>query len=217
MRITHQETCSDRLIIFFNGFSLSEDLYEHLNKNTYDIMFVSDYRYIDTEYRFSGLTKKYTEINLVGYSLGVFVAASLPEIHKIRFNNCVAINGTLQPVDDHFGIPEKIFKGTIHNMNEKNLIKFYQRVFSEDYELLKDKLNVEPLKAKAELLNINEYISQNLLVENIYTKAIISRSDKIFPPTHQLNFWQDAVKTVIISGGHFPFMKFYSWDDLLSA
>ncbi|MCA1926996.1 MAG: DUF452 family protein [Calditerrivibrio sp.] len=217
MNIELKDFGSKNLIIFFNGFSLNSSIFKRLEDGKQDILYINDYREIPLDLDLFLYIKNYRSINLIAYSFGVFIAASIKNICNIRFDRSIAINGTLRPVDNHFGIPENIFKGTLEGFDDKNLVKFYNRVFDENYNKVEEMLDFDTNKALKELKYINDYFKIGCLVENIFDKAIISSSDRIFPPQNQVSFWQNELEKVIVDGGHFPFFKFNSWGEILSV
>lgn len=217
MKIELREFGSKELIIFFNGFSLNSSIFKRLEDGDYDILYINDYREIPSDLDLFSYTENYSSISLIAYSLGVFIAASIKNIFNIRIDKSLAINGTLKPVDNYFGIPENIFKGTMEGLNDKGIVKFYNRVFDDNYNKVEEMLDFDTNKAIQELRYINDYLQMGYLVKNIFDKAIISISDRIFPPQNQISFWQNELETIIIEGGHFPFFKFNSWGELLSV
>ncbi|MGC9062882.1 DUF452 family protein [Calditerrivibrio sp.] len=217
MKIERVKRKKENLIIFFSGFMMNKELFDFLKMNNYDLFFIDDYRDFTIDESFSEDIESYFKVYLISFSLGVIAAADLLKGYKRYFNEAIAINGTLKPIDDFFGIPVNIFNGTLENLSDENLDRFYKRVFEKNYDLVNKYLSYDIEKAKAELISIKNLVDSGILVENIYTKAIISEDDRIFPPSNQISFWQREVKQIFVSGGHFPFYQFESWDDIIDA
>lgn len=208
---------NENLIIFFSGFMMNPELFDFLSLNSHDLFFIYDYRNFELDETFFEDIESYFKVNLVAFSLGVTIAATIMKKSKKELIDAIAINGTLKPINDFFGIPEKVFNGTLENLSEDSLDKFYRRVFGSYYDNVKKNLIYNVDKAKTELLNMQGFIQSNSLLENIYYKAIVSEDDRIFPPTNQISFWQKEVNVIFLQGSHFPFYKFKSWDDILNV
>ena len=206
---------NEKLIIFFSGWSFDYHAFERLDCRDYDVFAVYDYTEIaEPKEDFSG----YKQIFLISWSMGVFSAwrlrNSLPDFVKK-----IAINGTSYPIDDKFGIPEKIFNLTLKNFNQEVLSKFQKNMFSEETEykeFLASAQKNECEKCKKELLELESEIKAcKETYSDFYDCSIISRRDKIFPYKNQVQFWEKRAKIVFLSGGHFPFVQFKSWNDIL--
>ena len=75
--------------------------------------------------------KTYTRITLIGWSLGVWAAEYLSHKTGIKPDITIAVNGTPIPTDNQYGIPLNIFEGTLNNITEENMEKFYLRMFGD--------------------------------------------------------------------------------------
>lgn len=95
---------SDRLILIFAGWSTSADFYKDVAVDGYDVMVASDYSDMDFP---KDMLRGYSIVCLFAWSLGVFAASRSLPFERIAL--AVAVNGTERPVDDSYGIPERIF------------------------------------------------------------------------------------------------------------
>ena len=140
---------NQKLILFFNGWSMDENPLKPLNFSHYDIVVFYNYQNIDIDNFLLDEINKYPEIILIGWSMGVWAGALCAKYFNIK--NSIAINGTLSPIDDNFGIPHAVYKGTIDNFSLKYREKFYKRMFktSEEFEKF---LKIEVL----EIFSINK-------------------------------------------------------------
>ena len=109
MKIEKQLNSSHpRLLLFFAGWSASPESFTGLKaENGTDIMLCYDYR----DMTFHEDLSSYKEIHLIAWSMGVRMA-ELALAGKYALTTATAINGTPRPIDDNFGIPENIFRGT---------------------------------------------------------------------------------------------------------
>lgn len=202
------------LIVFFAGWSFDFKPFEFLECEDNDVLFVYDYNELNCAEDFEKYEKKY----LITWSMGTFVAYLLKDLFK-RFDKKISINGTPHPVDDEFGIPFKPFLLTLRHARTGLEGKFYQNIFSEDFEYeryLKNPVAREIENRENELKALYEKIkSTNTGYEKFYDYALISLDDKIIPTKNQINFWQKNAKYLTIESGHFPFYNFEKWNDII--
>ncbi len=199
------DTGAGRLILFFAGWGMDERPFEGLTRPGYDIAVVWDYR--DTLCDMS-FTRRYSEICLVAWSLGVGVAATLGDTFDNKITKRIAINGTIRPVDEHLGIPPAIYLGTRNGLNERNLTKFYRRMCLSrtdfaTFDARRPRRDIEELKH--ELDAVHHLTSTATRLQTAWDLAIVSESDAIFPPDNQLAAWHTlGVPVRRIGEGHLP-------------
>jgi len=165
-----------------------------------------------TEAISSALDKNYKSTTLIAFSYGVFMAAFLKDILP-PCDLKIAINGTLKPVDEKFGIPEKIFKLTLENMTANTAYKFREKLFDNKDHLFifNENLPVRDLESSlTELSALKKYFFENKEVDFEYDKVLIGNSDKVIPVKNQKNYWQSHQNQHLVEGGHF---LFYNVDD----
>ena len=204
---------NNKLIIFFTGWSFDEKPFEFLECKDYDVLILFDYNSLDLPE-----IPKYDKYYLISWSMGVF-CAYLVKDKLPQFSQKLAINGTLYPVDDELGIPQKPFILTLRHAEKGLQGKFYQNIFQskEEYE----KYTQTPVQRTienrvSELNNLYKRIKNTQLnYNNYYDKALISSDDKIIPTQNQKNFWNKYLNPQIIESGHFPYYNFKSWDEIL--
>ncbi|MDD3014766.1 MAG: DUF452 family protein [Candidatus Gastranaerophilales bacterium] len=208
---------SKNLILFFNGWSMDENHLLRLKSPGYDVLICSDYQDISPLY--NDKFDSYTDIIIIAWSMGVFAANKLRKyLNNVSLS--IAINGTLSPIDDRYGIPETIFDATLNNFNTENREKFYKRMFknNEDFEkflLIQPKRSAED--QKKELLTLQNYIINENGRLNCFDRVIISKYDKIIPAKNQIYFWNEKEKLnpVIIEEGHYPFFLWQNYEDII--
>lgn len=218
MNIYKKYINSQKLIIFFNGFSLDEYPYNLLDNDEYDLLIISDFR--NCSYKnIVDICENYKIINVVSYSLGVYICVDFLLKTKTQFSNLIAINGTLQPISKEFGINPAMFDLTIRNFDANGRTAFYKNLFSSSEHLESFLLNQpqrQITEQKEELINLKEYVSHNdfSTYSNFFNKIIVSEKDRIIPTQNQLNFW-NGKNIVTINAGHFPFYNFKSWKEII--
>lgn len=214
---TQTDFKSRNLIVFFNGWAMNESVVEHFNqnkhkKNDFDILMVNDYR--DVNFDFSVFNfKNYAQKYLVCWSMGVY-AVNLFKEYFDDFDKKIAINGTKKIIDDNFGINKKIYDVTIKCFSESSCDKFLQNMFENRNLNSKIKIDKSIKDLKDELIAIQNF---NLKNELNFTKAIISKKDRVVPTKNQINFWnlQKETEMEIIEAAHYPFENYNCWEELI--
>ena len=209
---------NDKLIAFFAGWSFDSNPFQFLKCEDYDVVVFYDYSTLETDFDFS-IFDEYKEKNLITWSMGVFCAYVLSDKFKY-FDKKFAINGTVYPVDDKYGIPLKPFELTLKHSKKGLEGKFYRNIFLKDCEYERYLQNpvernidnrVEELEKL--YLRISKY---DIIYKNFYDCALVSKFDKIIPSNNQINFWSKYnTEYRLIESGHFPFYNYKAWKDLL--
>ncbi len=189
-----------KLIVFFNGWGMDENVVKHLKPEDYDVIMFYDYNNLDMDL---SLLEEYEQKHLVSWSMGVMTAT----LFNIKYNTSTAINGTLKPIDDKFGIPVKIYDLTLNNFNQNSSQKFIQNMFEKGESVPPIEREFENIKK--ELAALKNYKADSNFK---YTKILLSNKDRIIPSKNQSAFWKLAPNT---EGGHCLFYKFEYWSELL--
>lgn len=202
---------NDNLIYFFNGWGMDESVLNILKKplNT-DILMFYDYQNLDINNDVFDECLKYKNKYLISWSMGVMISTIFA--HKLgKLNKKIAINGTIKPIDDNYGILKKIYDLTINNFNQSSCEKFIKRMFVKNGSFILPKRTLDELKN--ELICLKNYKGdENISFDLVY----ISEYDKIITAKNQLNFWKNRnEKIVMLNCGHFPFFNFKSLNESL--
>lgn len=203
-----------KLIIFFNGWGMDANPTKHLSFDDFDIIMFNDYRDLNIEQSIIESINSYEHKTLISWSMGVWAATQL----NIGVTQSIAINGTLMPIDDKFGIPVNVYNTTLELMNEQVRDKFFTRMFYSKDELIKFRDNLPKRlieNQKEELASLKEFITNRTINSNKHNTAIIANRDKIIPTKNQLNFWQGKAKIKQIDTGHCPFYSWKSWSEII--
>ena len=193
---------NNKVIVFFNGWGMDESVVHHLEFSDYDVLMFYDYNNLDTYFDFNSLDK-YKNKSLIAWSMGVMVATMFNQ----KYTSATAINGTLKPIDNEFGIPQRIYDLTIKGFNEKGAQRFIKSMFNENIKLPQISRDIE--NQKSELSALKNYTANSNFK---YNRIILSDNDKIIPTKNQIAFWRIEPN---ISSGHCPFMLFKKWEELL--
>lgn len=210
---------NQKLIIFFAGWSMDEAPFLQLKSTNHDVLMFFDYSELNVDETLLNECNSYSEINIIAWSMGIWAAGFLFDKFK-NAKHSIAVNGTLLPEHDEFGIPKNIFQGTIDNFTPENRPKFYKRMFSSrnDFEKF---LEVQPRRSvesqKNELIQLQTLVRNSDISDlSCFGGAIVGKADKIIPAKNQLRFWEGQLTPTIIDSGHFPFFMWESWEEVLS-
>lgn len=193
---------NQKLIIFFNGWGMDECIINHLQAEDYDVLMFYDYNTPETDFDFSNLNlypKKY----LIAWSMGVMMAT----LFDIDYVSKTAINGTLKPIDNKYGIPRRIYDLTLTAFSLEGAKIFIKNMYKENGNLPEPQREFENQKSELEALTHYE-AKQDFK----YDRIIISTKDSIIPTKNQAAFWGIEPNT---ESGHAPFNLFNKWSELL--
>ena len=200
-----------RLILFFAGWGVDHSIFAELSKPGYDILVVYDYR--SDVFNLDAI-KDYDEICVLAWSLGVWHADQfISRNTSLPFTRTIAVNGTLKPIDDRFGIPPRIYDLTALLPDNRSLLKFYRRICGGQaaMDALMPSLPQRPIdELRDELLAVRarissqatqaaqatEYIGATIATDTIdasnWDEIYLSDNDLIFPFDNMLRAWADA-------------------------
>lgn len=196
------KTKNEKLIVFFNGWGMDESVVRHFDNDGFDVLMFYDYNTLETDFDFSELSV-YSRKYLVAWSMGVMIAT----LFDADYDSKTAINGTLKPIDDEYGIPLRIYNLTINGFSPKGAERFLKSMYGEDCEL--PHINRDFENQKSELSALMNYEANQSFK---YDRVIISSVDKIIPTKNQTAFWGMEPN---LEGGHAPFNRFTKWSELL--
>ncbi len=207
------------LIIFCNGWGMDQRPLALLDTSGYDVVVLSDYRHFEAPIDLPMLARTYETMHLLGWSFGVWAAQNLFSQYRDHFSRCIAINGTLQPIDDRYGIPHQFFNATREQFSDSVLSRFHKRM-CRPRQVLEIFLEHRPDRTLADLgeeLDALQRLAGSCdQSKSIFELAIISTKDLIIPTGHQLLFWKNRCRIIEIEGSHFPFSGWSSWSDIIA-
>lgn len=207
-----------QLILFCNGWGMDGNPFRHLASIDYDVYMLYDYRELTLRQEIVHLLPQYEEIHLIGWSLGVWAGQKLFAGKGDMFGQTLAINGTLCPIHDRYGIPLEIFDETLHGFGDAARYRFYRRMCREKSNL-RSFLAKQPQRSlkeqREELSALREMADCTPVEQALYREIIIAEYDWIIPSAHQCNFWQGR-EVITVQGFHYLFSLWQSWDHLLA-
>ncbi len=207
-----------KLIVVYGGWGSDENVFTSFCSDDYD--FILFYNYSADEALVLPETKTYDKIVLIGWSLGVWAAEYLSPKTGIVPTLTIAVNGTPIPADDKYGIPLKVFEGTLNHITGENMEKFYLRMFGDKrtYELNIDKVPHRSVKSlHDELRWLYNRIMEQREPGFIWDYAVTSQSDRVFPAENVNSYWKTrkSTKQISVSYPHFPFHKWTSYAEFI--
>jgi biotin synthesis protein BioG len=209
---------NNHLVIFYGGWGTDENVFAPLCNDEFD--FILFYNYSANEALVLPEMKKYEKITLIGWSLGVWAAEYLSLKTGIKPDVTIAVNGTSLPADDQFGIPFKVFEGTLNNITGENIEKFYLRMFGDKktYQTNIERIPHRTLKSLHDELRwmYNRIMEQKELVFK-WDYAVTSENDRVFPSHNLLAYWSERKETkhIILPLPHYFFHKWKSYTDFI--
>lgn len=207
-----------KAVIFCNGWGMDCTPLRPLASQEYDILHLYDFRDMQDVDQILTEIAGYEQRILIGWSMGVWCGQNLFADHARLFSRTIAINGTLCPVHDRYGIPKDLFTGTMASWSEISRSKFYHRLAGGG-EVERIFLRNQPQRAldsqQQELAYYLENTNCIAREKSIYREILVSDRDRIVPTANQREYWGNGI--VELTGGHFPFYQWPGWDELLMS
>lgn len=188
-----------------------------LASREYDVLHLFDFCELSAIAPVLAEIEPYSERILLSWSMGVWGGQQLFADHPHLFARTIAINGTLCPVDDQHGIPRELFAGTMRGWSEASRRKFFRRLTGGgaiEQQFLQHQPNRLLADQQRELACYLSAVDCIARERSIYQEVFISEHDKIMPTANQLSYWGES--GAMLGGGHFPFYRWQSWDQLLA-
>ena len=193
MRTVWKVSGNTKLLLFFSGWAMDENMTSQLSHEGTDSCTCFDYTNLDT--MDTEKWKSYTEVILIAWSTGVWAAEQVIGKLQLPISEAIAINGTPTTVHDQTGIPRTVFQGTYDQLSPQSIQKFQRRMLGSAtaYKALLPFLPKRSLESqKRELEMILSVNFETLETGRIkWNKAIIGTEDAIFPPQNQFNYWSE--------------------------
>lgn len=199
----YNENGNARILIIFMGWSCERNSCSNIKFEGFDTLFIYNYTTMDLD--IEDIISPYSEKYMIGWSFGVW-AASLWAEKRDDISISIALNGTPLPIDDMFGIPEKIFNFTLRNIKKRGLELFNQRMCGEDIAILpKTEREFEHQYNELEILGKRAKENHSEIFKWSY--CIIGSKDLIFPVDNMVNYWNNSCRfaPIILEIPHYPF------------
>ncbi len=207
-----------RLILFFLGWGMDSTVVKGMEAESHDVLCCHSY-HESGEVDFGPIISGYEEILIIGWSMGVYEANSRCGYLSKKNIVGIAINGTLMPIHEKFGIPPEWYEKTMENFGPSVVEKFYLRMCG-NREIYREFCAKRPRRSLASLGAELEYFfekGKNPRENRLFHYAVIGLKDKIFPGINQIQFWAGTACTQrhLETLTHYPFSSVKSWDDFV--
>jgi len=207
---------NEDLIVLYGSWGTDEKLFTPLCTDDFD--FLLFYNYSADEALVLPETKTYKSITLIGWSLGVWAAEYLSHRTGIKPDLTIAVNGTPVPADNRYGIPLNIFEGTLNNITEEHMDKFYLRMFGDKKTYLRNAARVPHRTIKS--LNDELRWLYNRIMEQSepgfrWDYAVTSEIDRVFPVKNLNDYWDKRPETkhIVLPLPHYFFHEWQSFNE----
>ena len=210
---------NDQLIVFYGGWGADENLFVPLCNDEFDFILFSHYS--ADEALVLPEMKTYKKITLIGWSLGVWAAEYLSPKTGIKPDLTIAVNGTPVPADDNYGIPIKIIEGTLNNITEENIDKFYLRMFGDKKAYLEN-IGRIPNRTLKSLHDELRWLYNRMMEQNEpgfrWDYAVTSKVDRVYPSENLEGYWskQAGTRHLVLSLPHYFFHKWSTLNEFIN-
>lgn len=195
------------VLVIFSGWGITPAVFAHLTTDA-DVLCLSDYRDLTTD--LPDLSA-YETRHLIAWSFGVASYALWQESRANPFDRRFALCGSMTPVDRDLGIPPVAMQKTIDTLSETSFQIFLRRCYGR--AVAPEAVDISALKEELLTVQARDY-SQ---VQQVWDKAVISRTDKIFPAKNLRVAWEGkATEITETDAPHVPFSAWKTWAEVLA-
>lgn len=213
MQCFYQNNNSRDLIVFFAGWGCDYNQFVNLHDKL-DVLILYDYQNLNLEFDF----EKYSNIYVIAYSAGVFIASILADtIPNVRKR--IAVCGNPYLFNETLGLPLEIIKVS-NEISADNYLEFRRKymVFTDEefnmYNQLESLRTIE--SCKKELVSLQElYAKQKNKINPLFDRAIVAENDLIFNLVAQRDFYKERLY-IIKNARHHIFFRFNSFEEMLN-
>lgn len=211
---------SDSVILFFCGWGTDYRPLTDIPHGGTDVLCLYAY-HTGCAPDWDALLAPYSERHIIAWSMGVLQAELALAQRAAEFGSALAVNGSLRPVDDRFGIPCRAYQLTIDSFSDSALRKFIQRMCKDRQSISRynERLPQRELAEQKSELIFHQQQTEQLGADTsvLFTKALVGKADLIFPPDNLRSFWHGKVPITESDMPHFVFYHFPTWADMLTV
>ena len=212
MQYFYQNNNSSDLILFFSGWGCDYNQFTNLDDDK-DVLILYDYQDLSLDFDFS----KYTNIYVIAYSAGVFVASIFAD-HIPNVRQKVALCGNPYLFDEKLGISAKNIQ-VFREITLDNYLDFRRKymVFSdEEYERYNQLASLRTIESCENELKALQRMYQEKKgeINPVFDKAIVAENDLIFNIEVQKDFYKDKLQ-IIKNARHHIFFHYDSFEEIL--
>jgi biotin synthesis protein BioG len=202
----------ERLRLFFAGWGMEPGPFMGMREDRGDVLMVYDYTDAAFPVDLAARVDAYDECHLIAWSLGVSVANGV--CRDLRLSSALAVNGTLVPVDDLYGIPPALFDGTIEHLLSGGWTRFVRRMCGNAEAGVRFERACSERTVEDRLAELRVLRQSSAAEACIFERAIAGRQDRIVPFENQVRAWEHfGVPCRVVNQPHFPFSDDASWEE----
>ncbi|PIE22752.1 MAG: hypothetical protein CSA62_10585 [Planctomycetota bacterium] len=212
------ESQREQLLVFCAGWGMDERPFRYLKSSEYDVLFLYDCDSLQADQELLDSISRYQRRLLLGWSMGVWWGRCLFGGLGL-FEASIALNGTLCPIHDEYGIPRDLMTMTMEKWSVAARDKFYRRMCQRRDILERFLADMPQRSIEGQRQELRYYLDAELefdVSDDFYSDVIVADRDFVVPSENQRRFWRErSIREV--SGAHFPFYSWASWDGMLDT
>lgn len=205
MRVEQLTSGHRRAVMIFAGWGMDSRPFAGLALPGYDVYVAWGY---DGELPDGSVLAGYDEAGIVAWSYGVAAAARFIAANPaLPLTARVAVNGVLCPVDDLEGMPRALYEGTLANLSERGMYKFYRRMFglADPFRAFQEAMpqrSIDDLRRELEAYGAMEEAEG--VTSRLFDRVYFNPEDKIIPGESQRRCWEGHPGARPLPGDHMP-------------
>jgi biotin synthesis protein BioG len=210
---------NNQLVVLYGAWGTDENVFTPLCNDEFD--FILFYNYSADEALVLPEMKTYEKITLIGWSFGVWAAEYLSPKTGIKPDVTIAVNGTPMPADDRYGIPLKLIEGTLNNITEENMGKFYLRMFGDKRTFMANMDRI-PHRSLKSLHDELRWLYNRMMEQKEpgfrWDYAVTSEINRVFPSENLESYWskEKNTKHIVLPQPHYFFHRWASFMDFIN-
>jgi len=172
------------------GWSMGSEPFRDCVFSESDLFLCFDYR--DLSLPDLSWLPEYERVDLLAWSMGVWVAAATLAPMRDCFTSATALAGTLHPIDDRRGIPVAAYEKMEHSLTATELQDFHVSMFNDPEEaqrFLRNRPDRSLASVRKELRCLRDHVRATAVPEDIFSRRIVTSRDRIFPARNQIRAW----------------------------
>ena len=202
---------NNRLIVFFSGWGTDENMVLPYLDGSFDLVFIYSYS-SELPFIIPG-NKKYKEVVLIGWALGVWAAEYFMPKLNIKPTLSIAVNGTPYPFHDKYGIPVDKIDKFLETVDCDKVKHLQLTVFGGKDHLYHQMGRITEKQIEAALFEFRWLYNRIMEQDNPTVKwdyAVISRGNRIIPEHNMDNYW-NSIKKIKKIKVDLPIFPFDNW------
>ena len=206
-----------RVLVFFAGWAMDENPFRRLRPGDRDVLVFHDFRRLD-EVPYADEIAACPQPALAAWSLGCAAANAVCAQRGWSFARAVAISGTVIPEDDEAGIPARWIAATAANLESGGWARFVRRVCSEPDALASFQAHAPRRELREAIEELEALRRLPAPASCVFNAALVPDGDRCIRPANQARCWRRyGVPVRAFPGGHYPFHRWASWEEVLSC